>query len=40
MPYGPLVHVAKEEWVAHVTKRMGSGLREIVKRSKGSIFHY
>ena len=40
MPYGPLVHLAKEKWVAHITKQMGSGLREIVKRSKGSIFHY
>ena len=40
MPYGPLIHLAKEKWVAHITKQMGSGLREIVKRSKGSIFHY
>ena len=40
MSYGPLVHIAKEECVAHITKRMGSGLREIVKRSKCIIFYY
>ena len=40
MPYGPLVHLAKEKWVAHITKQMGSGLREIVKRFKGIIFYY
>ena len=40
MPYGPLVHIAKEECVAHITKQMGSGLREIVKRFKGIIFYY
>ena len=40
MPSGPLVHIAKEEWVAHITKRIGSGLREIVKCSKGIIFYY
>ena len=40
MPYGPLVHLAKEKCVAHITKQMGSGLREIVKRFKGIIFYY
>ena len=40
MPYGPLVHIAKEECVANITKRMGLGLREIVKRSKGIICYY
>ena len=40
MPYGPLVHIAKEECVVHITKQMGSGLREIVKRFKGIIFYY
>ena len=40
MPYGLLVHIAEEECVAHITKRMGSGLREIVKRSKCIIFCY
>ena len=24
MPYGPLVHIAKEECVSHITKRIGS----------------
>ena len=32
MPYGPLVHLEKEECVSHIAKRMGTGLREIVKR--------
>ena len=40
MPYGPLVHIAKEECVAHITKRMGSELHEIVKCSKCIIFYY
>ena len=40
MPYGPLVHIVKEECVAHTTKRMGSALHQIVKRSKGIIFYY
>ena len=40
MPYGLLVHIAEEECVAHITKRMGSGLRGIVKRCKGIIIYY
>ena len=36
MPYGPLVHIVKEECVSHITKRMGTALREIVKRCKGN----
>ena len=36
MPYGPLVHIVKEECVSHMTKRMGTGLREIGKRYKGN----
>ena len=40
MPYGPLVHIRKEECVAYITKRMGPGLHEIVKRSKGTIYYY
>lgn len=34
-PYGPLVSIAKEDCISHVTKRMGNGLREIVKANKG-----
>ena len=40
IPLGSLVHIAKEECVAHITERMWSELREIVKRSKGIIFCY
>ena len=40
IPYGPLVHIRKEECVAYITKRMGPGLHEIVKRSKGTIYYY
>ena len=36
MPYGPLIHIVKEECVSHMAKQMGTGLREIVKRCKGS----
>ena len=36
MPYGPLVHIVKEECVLHTAKRMGTGLREIVKWCKGN----
>ena len=38
MPYGPLVHIAKKKCVAHITKQMGSGLREIVNALKVSYF--
>ena len=34
MPYGPLVFINKEECPAHITKRMGTGLRKIVKNYK------
>ena len=34
MPYGPLVHIVKEECVSHITKPMGTGLRETGKRYK------
>ena len=36
MSYVPLVHIVKEECVSHVTKRMGTGLRETVKQCKGN----
>ena len=36
MPYGPLVHIEREECVSHITKRMGTGLREIIKQCKGN----
>ena len=35
MPYGPLVYINKEECLVHITKRMGTGLRTIVKNYKG-----
>ena len=35
MPYGPLVYINKEECRTHITKRMGTGLRTIVKNYKG-----
>ena len=31
MPYGPIVYINKEECWPHITKRMGTGLRMIVK---------
>ena len=34
-PYGPLTFIDKEDCISHVTKRMGTGLREIVKSYKG-----
>ncbi|KAK3703836.1 hypothetical protein QZH41_012449, partial [Actinostola sp. cb2023] len=34
-PYGPSVFIPKEECVAHVTKRMGTGLRALLKEYKG-----
>ena len=36
MPYGPLVHIVKKEFVSHITKGMRKGLRETVKRCKGN----
>lgn len=34
-PYGPAVFIPKEECISHVTKRMGSALRNLVKEWKG-----
>ena len=34
-PYGPLYPVEKEECVSHITKRMGTNLRELLKEYKG-----
>ena len=35
-PYGQAFFVEKDECVGHVTKRMGTGLREIIKSEKGN----
>ena len=35
-PYGAAVFIPKEECVAHVTKRMGTGLRKLVTEYKGN----
>ena len=35
MPYGPLIYIVKEECESQITKRMGTGLRSIVKNYKG-----
>ena len=35
-PYGPNVYIPKEECVSHVTKRMGSGLRALLKDYKSN----
>ena len=34
-PYGPSVFVPKEECISHVTKQMGTNLRNLVKDFKG-----
>lgn len=34
-PYGPLEFIEKEECISHITKRMGTGLREIVRKNRG-----
>lgn len=34
-PYGPSFFVAKEECVSHITKRMGSNLRNLITQYKG-----
>ena len=36
-PYGPLVNIGKQECVNHVTKRMGTNLRNLLKEYKGKI---
>ena len=35
MPYGPTKYIPKCECVNHVTKRMGNGLRALLKEYKG-----
>ena len=35
-PYGPAEFIEKEECISHVAKRMGTQLREIVRRQKGN----
>ena len=35
MPWGPLIYIVTEEYKSHITKRMGTGLRSIVKNYKG-----
>ena len=35
MPYGPLKFIPKAECTNHVTKRMGTGLRNLMKEYKG-----
>ena len=35
MPYRPLTYVVKEECKSHITKRLRTGLRSIVKNYKG-----
>ena len=35
MPYGPLIYTVKEEYKSHLTKRMGTDLRSILKNYKG-----
>ena len=37
MPFGPLVYITKEECSAHIIKRMGTGLRTIIKNNKSNI---
>ena len=36
MPYGPLVDIKKSECVNHITKRMGTGLRQLLQDYKGT----
>lgn len=33
-PYGPLQFIEKEECTAQITKRMGTGLREILRKKR------
>ena len=35
MPYGPLIFIVKEECKSHITKKMGTGFRSVVKNCKG-----
>ena len=34
-PYGPSVYIPKAECVSHVTKRMGTNLRALIRDHKG-----
>ena len=34
-PYGQAVYIPKEECISHVTKRMGTHLRNMIKEYKG-----
>lgn len=34
--YGPAVFIPREECIAHVTKRMGTGLRKLIRDYKGN----
>ena len=34
-PYSPTVFIKKEECVNHITKRMGTNLRRLIKEYKG-----
>ena len=36
VPYGHAVYIEKEECIAHVTKRMGTNLRALVAKNKGT----
>ena len=40
MPYGPSVFIPKVDCIAHVTKRMGSNLRSLVRDYKGKESNY
>ena len=37
MPYGTLIYFVKEECKSLITKRMGTGLRSVVKNYNGII---
>jgi len=39
-PYGPAVFIPKQECVSHLTKRVGTGLRALVRDHKGKCFGY
>ena len=39
-PYGVLRPIGKSECYVHVTKRMGTGLRKLIKEYKGIVFHF
>ena len=37
-PYGPTVYIPKEDCISHVTKRMGTNLRALIRDYKGIPF--